>query len=138
LRGAAFEIYTNDQRIGIDTAHIEGETMPTKEEETIELARIHYEVEEGMTHIFRIIGPAEAETNPSEPIKLLEVNESTIPSGILPLRFGPLAAAGIHYPSVIVEITPEEYQKIRTEELKLPFDWNIGELIPKPQVENGR
>jgi hypothetical protein len=110
----------------------------TKDEEATELARIHYEVEEGMIHIFRITGAEEAETDPSEPIKLLEVNESTIPSGILPLRFGPLAAAGIHYPSVIVEITPEEYEKLQTEELRLPFNWNIGELIPRPSVESVR
>ena len=112
--------------------------MPTKEEETIVLARKHYEVEEGMTHIYRLIGTPEAETDPSEPIKLLEVNESTIPSGILPLRFGPLAAAGIHYHSVIVEITPAEYQQVQTQELKLPNGWKIGDLIPRPLVKVGR
>src|SRR5258708_5345241 len=30
--------------------------MLTKDEEAIKLARIHYEVEEGMTHIFRMTG----------------------------------------------------------------------------------
>src|SRR5262245_37796640 len=99
------------------------DAMATKDEEAIELARIHYEVEEGMTHIFRITGPPEAESSPSEPIKLLEVNESTVPSGVPPLRFGPLSAAGIHYPSVIVEVTPEEYQEIQSEELTLPNGW---------------
>jgi hypothetical protein len=111
--------------------------MLTKDEEAIKLARIHYEVEEGMTHIFRMTGTPEAESNPSEPIKLLEVNEYTVPSGILPLGFGPLASAGIHYRSVIVEVTPEEYQKIQTEELKLPNGWKIRDLIPKPPAENG-
>jgi hypothetical protein len=111
--------------------------MATKDEEAIELARIHYEVEEGMTHIFRITGSPEAESSPAEPIKLLEVNESTVPSGILPLRFGPLAAAGIHYPSVIVEVTPEEYERIQSKDLTLPNGWKIGDLIPKPEVEDG-
>jgi hypothetical protein len=112
--------------------------MPTKEEEMMELAHKHYEVEEGMTHIFRLVGTPEAEINPSEPIKLLEVNESTIPSGILPLHFGPLPSAGFHYPSVIVEITPEEYQQVQSQELKLPNGWKVGDLIPRPLVGANR
>ena len=112
--------------------------MPTKEEEAIELAQKHYEVEEGMIHIFHLIGTPEAEISPTEPIKLLEVNESTIPSGILPLHFGPLPSEGFHYHSVIVEITPEEYQQVQTQELKLPNGWKIGDLIPRPLVEADR
>jgi hypothetical protein len=107
--------------------------MPTKDEEAVKLAHIHYEVEEGMIHIFRLTGSPEAEISPTEPIKLLEVNESTVPYGILPLHFGPLRAAGIHYPSVIVEVTPEEYKQIQAEELKLPNGWKVGELIPRPR-----
>lgn len=68
-----------------------------------------------------------------EPIKLLEVNENTIASGILPLSFGPATAYG-NYPSVILEVTREEFDKIKSNELKLPHCWKIGEMIPKPQM----
>lgn len=76
--------------------------MPlTKDEEARELARKHYQVEAGLTHVIRIGGDAEVEFRPSEPIKLLEVNENTVPSGIMPIQFGPSPASGVHYPSVI-------------------------------------
>ena len=109
--------------------------MTTKEEAAKELASKHYQVEAGLTHIYRITGGAEA--SPAEPIKLLEVNQYTVPSGIMPIQFGPVPDRGIHYPSVIVEVTPEEYQRIRDEELRLPSGWAIGDLIPRPAAEEG-
>jgi hypothetical protein len=63
--------------------------MPTRDEEAVALAQRHYQVETGLTHVFRITGAADVEARPKEPIKLLEVNENTVPSGILPLQFGP-------------------------------------------------
>ena len=30
--------------------------MPTKDEEAVALAQTHYQVEEGLTHVFRLIG----------------------------------------------------------------------------------
>lgn len=87
--------------------------MPTKDEEAVELARAHYQIEPGMTQVFRITGSAEVEYRPYEPIKLLEVNENTVPSGILPIQFGPSPASGLNDPTVIVEVTPDEFQKIR-------------------------
>jgi hypothetical protein len=106
--------------------------MPTKDAEAVALAQKHYQVETGLTHVFRITGAAEVEARPMEPIKLLEVNENTVPSGILPLQFGPSPASGLHYPCVIMEVTPDEYQKIQSAELRLPNGWQIGDLIPKP------
>ena len=103
--------------------------MPTKDDEANEMAQKHYQVETGLTHVIRITRGADAEINPQEPIKLLEVNENTVPSGIMPIQFAPAPAAGIHYPIVIVEVTPEEFHKIQTGELKLPHDWKIGEII---------
>lgn len=109
--------------------------MADKDEEARKLAEVHYEVEVGMTQIFRIMGSAEAEVLPNEPIKLLEVNENTIPVGIMPLRFGPAPTYGIHYPSVIVEVTPEEFERIQSKELPLPDGWTISDLVPKPLEE---
>lgn len=103
----------------------------TKDEEAEELARTHYEVEPGLSHVFRLTGPGGAEDDPAEPIKLLEVHELTVPAGIMPIRFGPDPAHGRHYSSVIVEVTPEEYERIGTNELPLPGGWTVGSLIPK-------
>ncbi len=116
--------------------------MPNKAEETIELANRHYAVEVGLTDIFILRDTAQAAvrhgektaSNEDQTIKLLEVNENTVPSGIYPILFGPAPASGIHFPSLIVEVTPEEFRKIQSSELPLPDGWEIGEHIPKPEV----
>lgn len=89
------------------------------------LADIHYSVEDGITKIFRITSGADVESLPQEPIKLLEVNRNTIPTGLMPLYFTPSPAIGVHYPSVIVEITPEEFEQIQSHALVLPAGWEI-------------
>jgi hypothetical protein len=113
--------------------------MPrTKDEEARELAEKHYQVEAGLTRVIRISRSASVEICPDEPIKLLEVNENTVPSGIMPIQFGPSPASGLDYPTVIVEVTPDEYEKIRTGELRLPDGWTLGEEIPKTNRLEGQ
>lgn len=97
-----------------------------------ELAKKHYEAEAGLQRVIRLTGSAEVEVKPAETIKLLEVNANTIPSGVLPVSFGPAPDSGIPYPSIIVEVSPDEFAKIQTHELKLPRDWFLGEELPKP------
>ena len=63
-----------------------------------DLARKHYQAEAGLQKIIRLTGSAEAEVSPCEPIKLLEVNASTVPSGVLPVSFGPSPANGVPVP----------------------------------------
>jgi hypothetical protein len=104
-----------------------------KAEVAKELANKHYQAEAGLSRIFRLTGSAEVEARPVEPIKLLEVNANTVASGVLPVQFGPAPASGIPYPSVIVEVSPEEFQRIQTQELKLPKGWLLGEEMPRPQ-----
>ena len=106
--------------------------MANKNEEARQLAEAHYRVEPGITQIFRITGAADVESRPNEPIKLLEVNEFTSPSGIMPLQFGPAPASGFHFPSVIVEVTPAEFEKIQRHELSLPNGWSVGDPVPRP------
>jgi uncharacterized Zn finger protein (UPF0148 family) len=103
-----------------------------KAEAAKELAKKHYEIETGLTQIFRVTGKAEVEVVRAEPIKLLEVNENTAPSGVMPLHFGPAPASGIFYPSIIVEVTPAEFKKIQSHELPLPTGWEHWEELPKP------
>ena len=79
-----------------------------------ELATKHYQAETGLQTVIRLLSSTEEETRLAEPIKLLEVNVNTVPSGVLPVSFGPAPASGIPYPSVIVEVSPEEFAKIQT------------------------
>ena len=51
----------------------------------------------------------------------------------MPLGFDAAPARGIPYASVIVEVTPEEYEQIQSRVLKLPEGWTLGEEIPKVQ-----
>src|SRR4051794_26208990 len=106
--------------------------MPNRLDESRKPAEAHYREEPGITQIYRITGGAEAEVRPNEPINLLEVNENTIPSGIMPLGFGPTSAHGFRYPSIIVEVTPEEFERIQSQELVLPGGWEVGDLVEKP------
>ena len=76
----------------------------SKLEAARKLARIHYDVEDGMVDVYRLAGANETD---ADPIVLLEVNRNTVPAGILPLPFGALPAQGIPNASVIVEVTPE-------------------------------
>jgi len=108
-----------------------------KAEVTKKLAKNHYQAETGLRRIFRLTGSAEVEARHFEPIKLLEVNANTVPSGVLPVQFGPAPASGIPYASVIVEVSPEEFDKIQTYELKLPNGWRLGEEMPKPPDDAG-
>ncbi|MEZ4222556.1 MAG: hypothetical protein R3B13_16570 [Polyangiaceae bacterium] len=97
--------------------------MPDKDEVASTLAAAHRTVEPTITLIVRLIGPDEADQR--EPIKLLEVNTATTPSGIWPIAFTPDPPA-IPFGSVVVEVTPEEYEAIVSERLALPSGWSLG------------
>ena len=105
--------------------------MNEKEVVARRLADLHYHIEPYLTRIFALQGSPESESRPDSPIKLLEVNASTPPSGILPLHFSAAPESGIPYPTVIVEVTPEEFERIERNELRLPDGWAIGAELPR-------
>lgn len=88
------------------------------------LADAHRAVEPAIAAIYRIEAPGK-ETDPTEPIKLLEVNPNTTASGILPVWLSSHAASGIPFPSVIVEIHPSEWTELQDGTLKLPDGWQF-------------
>lgn len=96
------------------------------------LAEAHYYVEPGIVRIVRLLATPQQELDAREPIKLLEVNENTTADGIRPVHFGPHAASGILYPSVIVEVTPDEFDTILRDPSRLPNGWRVGEEFPRP------
>lgn len=105
--------------------------MPARDQVARELAAAHYRIEPGIIRIFQLREDSEKEKLASTPIKLLEVNEFTSPSGVMPLYFGPSPASGIPYPSVILEVTPDEFEQIRSSVLHLPAGWSIAQELPR-------
>ncbi len=99
--------------------------MTTKDEVARALAKAHAASEESVTKILRLVSTAEGD--PSEPIKLLELNTQTVPTGIMPVFFGP--SGTVPFPSVVVEVTDEEFAQVERQELKLPEGWQPGELL---------
>ncbi len=95
------------------------------------LARAHSGVEPNLKKVF-LIEPLN-DNNPNDPIKLLEVVEGTIERGIDSVSFAPDPVRGIEYPSIIVEISPTEYENIqvlldRKNKLGLSA-WKLGEQL---------
>ena len=104
--------------------------MRRNKSETAEsLAKGHFEVEPNLKRIF-LLEPVD-EPNPNEPIKLLEIVEGTIERGIEPIAFAADPAHGINYPSMIIEVSPTEYQNICEGKLNIrDHGWTISkELI---------
>jgi len=95
------------------------------------IAQMHYRTQAGLTQVFSLRSPTDTDASP---VRLLEVVEDTVAAGIIPLGFRLIPALGITLPSVIVEVTPEEYQQIRDNKLTLPHEWTIGEEIPLQTV----
>ena len=110
--------------------------MNDREEAAKLLAQKHYLFEPAITEIRTLTSGAIS--GASEPIKLLEVNANTVPSGIMPLRFDAAPTSGIPFPSVIIEVTPDEYEQIKKNELKLPYDWALGPVLARPRHEDGQ
>jgi hypothetical protein len=110
--------------------------MPTKDETAQLLADAHFRLDQGITRIFRIVERDEG--NPERPVKLLEVNPLTPEVGISPVGMTADAARGVFYSSVVVEISPAEFDQLRRGELRLPHGWTVGsELLPHSPAAAG-
>lgn len=95
-----------------------------KDEVAKELAQAHAAEEAAIEAVYLITSAQDAD--PNEPIKLLEVNEATVPSGVVPVYFGP--GGGVSYPSVVVELTGSEFSRLG-KDLPLPSGWNLGPAL---------
>jgi hypothetical protein len=85
--------------------------MVNKRDTADDLAKAHFRVDPRLRRVI-LLYPLNEE-NPNEPIRLLEVVEGTIELGIEPVAFTADPENGIEYPSVIVEVSPAEYELIR-------------------------
>jgi hypothetical protein len=94
--------------------------MRDKDDVTDELVRHHFEIEPNIVAIYRVIGDNEAD--PGEPIRLLQVNSDTLPTGeLMPFLFR--ATADVPYQTVIAEVTPDELDAL--ERQGLPAGWDL-------------
>lgn len=100
--------------------------MQDKDEMFRMLAAAHRELEPTISRVFRIL--SSRESDPSEPLKLLEVNGATFASGILPIAFT-AAPPEVPFPSVVVEVSVEEFDQLQAGTLRLPFDWTVGDEL---------
>jgi len=100
--------------------------MSKKDDIAQVLAKAHRKELSTITRIVRLCGPNESADN--EPIKLLEVNPDTAPSGIWPIALIP-DPPDIPYGSVVVEVTPDEYNDILANRLPLPHGWTLGDTL---------
>jgi len=90
------------------------------------LAEAHLEMEPEIRRIVRLV--SDDENFGREPLKLLEVNADTSPSGIVPIGFSP-DLPRIPFPFVLVEITPGEFEDVSAGRLALPHGWRLDETI---------
>jgi hypothetical protein len=93
-----------------------------------DLAKAHFKIEPSLKRVF-LLEPL-AESDPREPIKLLEVVEGTIERGVDPVGFAPNPRRDIAYPTYIVEVSPREFEEYRGKPLLFEDQvWTIGEEL---------
>jgi hypothetical protein len=100
--------------------------MPDKSEIARMLADAHRKVEPAISRIIRLL--ADREQDAGEPVKLLEINPDTSPSGIFPIAFSADPPC-VPFPSVVIEVTESEFEKIRAGSLPLPDGWRLGDTL---------
>ncbi len=104
--------------------------MLSKEEYLRKLAAEHFAVDPGMSTIVRLVSKTESARD--EPLKVLEVNADTFEDGIVPIPFSVREEGSIQTPPVIiVEVSPAEYERIKSGSLPLPNQWELGEVLER-------
>jgi hypothetical protein len=88
------------------------------------LADAHFQMDEAITRIFRVLEPDEADGR--KPVKLLEVNPMTAETGVTPIGLTADPSRGVPFPTVIVEVSSDEFERLVSGELRLPRGWTLG------------
>jgi hypothetical protein len=95
--------------------------MRTLEEVARELAAAHRSSDPATTTIKLF------PSNGTDEIRLLEISSLAPTTGeVLPFRFGPSPRHNIHYPSIIILLSPQEWQDVQHGHLALPEGWNLS------------
>ncbi len=97
--------------------------MQMKDAAARRLIEWHFSVEPELREVYRIV--MANEDSRDEPIRLLEVNAATVPTGsVEPFTFAPTAE--IPFRTVIAEITPEELESLQAHPEALPEGWSLS------------
>lgn len=89
-----------------------------------ELAEAHRQADPGTTLIYLNPDPTEQE------IRLLEVSSASPTSGELyPFSFTARPDLGIHYPSVVLLLSRQEWEDLQQGKLQLPSGWTLNRLM---------
>jgi hypothetical protein len=103
--------------------------MKNKSETARSLARAHFANEPKLRRV-HLLEPVN-EGDPRDPIKLLEVVEGTLERGIEPIAFPANPGRGIDYPVLIIEVSPKEYEEMRTNLSPVAsHGWIMGSELP--------
>lgn len=93
-----------------------------------QLAKAHFDIDGDVKHIY-LLEPLN-EKDDKDPIKLLEVVEGTLELGVEPIVFAADPGRGIEYPSLIVEVSPAEYEDRRRLGAALKSrGWKLGPVL---------
>lgn len=93
------------------------------------MAKQHLRIDPAVKKV--VLLTSKQDISEEEPITLLEVVEGTIERGIEPVYFLKDAKRGWNYPSVIVEVSPREYEGLRRKR-NIRFqqkNWSFGEEL---------
>ena len=77
-----------------------------------------------VTDVYQINAPLYE--HQSEVVRLLIVNIDTTPLGAQPLYFEPIPRLNILCPYIIIEVTPQEFERIEKGSLSLAHGWTLG------------
>ena len=97
----------------------------SKAETAQRVADAHALIEPSVLRVIRYT--SRCESDPNEPIKIVEVNDDTIPAGIVPIYFGPTEE--YPFPLAIIEVTSDEFERIGRSELTLPDGWESPTVL---------
>jgi hypothetical protein len=98
--------------------------MKTVPEVAVELAKAHKEDDPQTTDVYFVEGI-------DDEVRLVEVSGSLAnggPGEVLPFRFTAQPADGVPFPSVVVLLSPSEWDAVAHDKLKLPPGWDKARL----------
>lgn len=98
--------------------------MKTVPQVAAELAQAHVEDDPNTTKVYFVEGVADE-------VRLVEVSGSLGnggPGEVLPVRFEAQPDEGVPYPSVVVLLSPSEWDAVENDQLKLPPGWEKERL----------
>lgn len=104
-----------------------GDGMKSVFDVATDLANAHKAEDPGTKAVY-LAGGSES----SSEVRLVEVSGSLAASGeILPFRFAPNSAQGVPYASVVVLLSPEDWERVERGDLFLPDGWGSASDLKK-------